>query len=70
MDKRLIETWDVLKLQTYRFLANIQNLFNRNMGCIEMTRILSEQFKELCLIETWDVLKLELIAQNPMLVIV
>ncbi len=34
-DIRLIETWDVLKLQKSKS-ENAGTLFNRNMGCIEM----------------------------------
>ena len=34
-DKRLIETWDVLKLEVYAHLDE-EKEFNRNMGCIEI----------------------------------
>ena len=32
-------------------------MFNRNMGCIEITNYAGQIGKGTCLIETWDVLK-------------
>ena len=53
---RLIETWDVLKLEwDYDFLALPR--INRNMRCIETFRIQFQFRIQFWLIETWDVLK-------------
>ena len=75
----LIETWDVLKLHTYRAIVARQDslietwdvlkwntgiakiprkfMFNRNMGCIEISLCCQPALSHRRLIETWDVLK-------------
>ena len=53
---RLIETWDVLKSNCSVNIAVVY-VINRNMGCIEITFLLSTSGTWYRLIETWDVLK-------------
>ena len=58
--RRLIETWDVLKLHQIHLRYSGFPGINRNMRCIEIITVYGNRGIVERLIETWDVLKCNL----------
>mgnify|MGYP000091649339 CR=1 FL=1 len=59
--RRLIETWDVLKLHQIHLRYSGFPGINRNMRCIEIITVYGNRGIVERLIETWDVLKYKLV---------